>query len=163
MAIIRDDDDRKFMHEALAEAKTGYSEGEVPIGAVAVRKGKILSRGHNQRRLLNDLTAHAEMMCLRKIGPYLDDLDLSDIAIYSTLEPCAMCAGAMVHYKIGRVVYGAKDLRLGASGSKLDLLRTNGIEVMSGILDNECREVLYRFFEHELGKPSKSWEDIELE
>jgi len=163
MSIEKNTEDIEFMREALAEAKTGYSEGEVPIGAVAVRNGRILARGHNQRRLLNDLTAHAEMMCLRKIGPFLDDLDLSDITIYSTLEPCSMCAGAMVHYRIGRVVFGAKDLRLGASGSKLDLLCTNGIEVVSGVLDNECREVLYRFFEHELGKPSKSWEDIELE
>jgi len=159
MTTVQNSVDLEFMKEALVGAKAGYSEGEVPIGAVAVRDGKILTRGHNQRRLFNDLTAHAEMMCFRKIGPFLESMDLSDITIYTTLEPCAMCAGAMIHYKVGRVVYGARDLKLGAS----EMLEERGIEVTGGVLDEECRKVLYRFFEHENGEMSKKWEDIELE
>ncbi len=151
------------MKEALVEAELAFSEGEVPIGAVALKNGEIVARGYNRRRALNDITAHAEMMCLRDLSPKLNRLNLNDITIFSTLEPCAMCAGAMIHYGMKRVVYGARDLKLGADGSSFNFLSESGIEIISGILDEECRQILYKFFESELGRPSKIWEDIELE
>jgi len=151
------------MLEALREAEIGYEEGEVPIGAVAVRDGKIVAMGHNRRRALSDITAHAEMMCLRNLSHELDGFDLGEITIYSTLEPCAMCAGAMIHYGIGRVVYGARDLRLGADGSEYNFLDDAKIEVTGGVLDRECREILYKFFEKETGTASRTWQDIALE
>lgn len=156
-------DDEKFMKEALGEASVGYMEGEVPIGAVAVKDGVIIARAHNQRRKLKDITAHAELLVLRKLSPKLENLNLAGITIYSTLEPCMMCAGALIHYRARRVVYGAVDLKLGASGSKCNLFENSGIEITGRVLDEDCRELLYRFFEKELRIPSKKWEDIELE
>jgi tRNA(adenine34) deaminase len=156
-------DDIRFMREALGEAENALAEGEVPIGAVAVSDGVIVARGHNRRRALEDITAHAEMVCLRNLSPKLDGLNLTNITIYSTLEPCAMCAGAMIHYGCARVVYGAKDLKLGASGSAFNFLSEAKIPVTGGVLDEECREILSTFFENELGYPSRKWEDIEIE
>lgn len=156
-------DDEKFMKEALGEASVGYMEGEVPIGAVAVKDGVIIARAHNQRRKLKDITAHAELLVLRKLSPKLENLNLAGITIYSTLEPCMMCAGALIHYRARRVVYGAVDLKFGASGSKCNLFENSGIEITGRVLDEDCRELLYRFFEKELHIPSKKWEDIELE
>lgn len=155
--------DDEFMVEALDEAGKAFADGEVPIGAVAVKNGRVVAKGHNRRRALSDITAHAEMMCLRDLSKSLNGLSLKNITIYSTLEPCAMCAGAMIHYGVERVVWGAKDLKLGASGSAYDFFNGSGIDVQSGVSDLECREILYRFFEKELGKKSKCWEDIELE
>ena len=155
--------DTIFMREALVEAKVAFEEREVPIGAIITKNNHIIARGHNRRRALKDITSHAEMMCLRDLSTHIDTFQLGDYTIYSTLEPCAMCSGAIIHYGIGRVVYGAKDLKLGASGSSWNFLEQAGISVTSGILDEECRDILYSFFERELGKPSKIWEDIELE
>ena len=155
--------DEKFMKEALGEAAAGFMSGEVPIGAVAVYNGEIVSRGHNQRRAQNDITAHAEMICIRHLSPDLEKLSLAGYTIYSTLEPCAMCAGMMIHYRISRVVFGAKDLKLGAAGSRYDFLHEAGIETTAGVLDGACREILYKFFEQEIGHSSKKWEDIVLE
>ncbi len=151
------------MKEALEQAREALTEGEVPIGAVAVRDGRIISRGRNRRRALNDITAHAEMMCLRNLDGAIGGLSLAGVTVYSTLEPCAMCAGALVHYGASRVVYGAKDVKLGAAGSAFDILGQGGIEAIGGILETECRRILEAFFEEELGQPSKAWEDIELE
>ncbi len=156
-------DDQSFMHEALAEAHMALEEGEVPIGAVAVRDGAIVARGHNQRIGLQDITAHAEMMCLRDLGARLGlDFDLSDITVYSTLEPCAMCSGAMVHYRVRRCVWGERDLLLGAAGSAFDSLPREGIESVGGVLRGECRGPLLEFFERQLGRPATEWEDIRL-
>ena len=114
-------DDQSSMREALAEAQKAFDEGEVPIGAVAVRDGIIVARGHNRRIRLQDVTAHAEMMCLRDLGAQLGlDFDLSGVTIYSTLEPCAMCSGAMIHYSVRRCVWGERDLLLGAAVSAFD-------------------------------------------
>lgn len=154
--------DISFMREALLEARAALDEGEVPIGAVAVSNGKIIARGHNRRRALSDITAHAEMICLRNLSPSLNGLNLSGITIYSTLEPCAMCAGAMIHYGAERVVFGASDLKLGASGSACNFLEQAGIPVTPSILHVECTDILLAFFERELGHPSKTWEDIKL-
>lgn len=151
------------MREALEEARRAEAEGEVPIGAVAVRNGRVVARGHNRRRALKDITAHAEMMALRDLSTNLSSFDLHDITIYSTLEPCAMCSGAMLHYGVGRVVYGAKDLKLGAVDSVYDVARGNGLSVTAGVLSGECSEILLKFFQRELGYLAKEWEDIALE
>ncbi len=163
MTTLDDLNDEEFMQDALDEAQKALDEGEVPIGAVAVKEGKVVARGHNQRRALNDITAHAEMQCLRELDPDNNGLYLEGVTIYSTLEPCAMCSGAMIHYGCSRVVYGASDLKLGASGSRYSFLEDACIPVIKGVLDDKCRRILYGFFEAELGKPSKVWEDIELE
>jgi len=151
------------MREAIAEAEAAAAEGEVPIGAVAVLDGRVVSRGHNRRRARSDITAHAEMMCLRGVWELAEgDFDLSRLSIYSTLEPCAMCTGAIVHYRIGRVVYGEADVMLGACGGAMDNARNAGVTVIGGVLRQECRTLLLDFFERENGQPSARWADIEL-
>ena len=155
--------DEGFMREAVAEARRGLAEGEVPIGAVAVRAGRVVARGHNRRNALRDITAHAEMICLRDLSARLGlDFDLSDLAVYSTLEPCAMCSGAMIHYRVGRCVWGERDLLLGAAGSALHVLDTSRVRSEGGVLCAECRAPLLEFFERQLGRPSTEWEDIRL-
>ena len=155
-------DDEKFMAEAIAEAEKGRSEGEVPIGAVAVKNGGIVARGHNRRNALSDITAHAEMMCLRDLSSRGLDFDLSGVTIYSTLEPCAMCSGAMIHYMISRVVFGEYDILAGACGSKFRLHDLAGLKCVYGTLRHECRKLLLDYFESQLGHKSNRWMDIEL-
>jgi tRNA(adenine34) deaminase len=158
----QDELDDFFMGEALKKAEEAEREGEVPIGAVAVKDGEIIARGHNQRRGLSDITAHAEIMALRELSPGLDSMDLSGITIYSTLEPCAMCAGAMLHYRVARIVYGARDLKLGAIDSRFHVLKGSEVEVRGGVLRDKCTAILLKFFEKELGRPSREWEDIAI-
>ena len=156
-------DDERYMEEALAEAEAGMAEGEVPIGAIAVAGGRIVSRGHNRRRELGDITAHAEMVCLRGLYELAEaDFDLSGVTIYSSLEPCAMCSGAIIHYRIGRVVYGERDVMLGAAGSAMDMLAAAGVPVTGGVLRERSRRLLLSFFERENGAPGARWGDIEL-
>jgi len=156
-------DDDKYMAEAIREAEIGLAEGEVPIGAVAVKDGKIIARGHNRRNQLKDITRHAEIECLNDLSKNLPNgFDLSGITLYSTLEPCAMCSGAMIHYGIEHVVYGEKDVINGASGSKFDFLQQAGISVKFGVMRDGCRNILLKFFEQQLGKKAFVWEDIEL-
>jgi tRNA(adenine34) deaminase len=155
-------DDEKFMAEAVAEALKGFAEGEVPIGAVAVKGGKIVARGHNKRNALSDVTAHAEMICLRNLSSKGLEFNLSDVTIYSTLEPCAMCAGAMIHYKIGRVVFGEIDIIAGACGTKYNFHQQAGLDVTGGVMRVESRQPLLDFFEKQLGRKSNCWMDIEL-
>ena len=156
-------DDEQLMRQALAEAEAALAEGEVPIGAVAVRGGRAIARGHNRRNGLQDITAHAEMMCLRDLSRQEGlSFDLSEVTIYSTLEPCAMCAGAMIHYRVGRCVYGERDLQMGAAGSVFDILDKSAVQVTGGVLREECRRPLLTFFEKQLGRPSTSWEDIRI-
>ena len=162
MTLPSQPDDASFMAEAVEEAVSRLTDGEVPIGAVAVRDGRVVARGHNRRNALRDITAHAEMMCLRDLSKGIDSFELGDVTIYSTLEPCAMCLGAMIHYRVGRVVFGERDLLLGACGSAMDLARGRGIEVVAGVERQPCRGVLLAFFERELGHPATRWEDIEL-
>jgi tRNA(adenine34) deaminase len=156
---------QEFMAEAVAQARIGFEEGEVPIGAVAVRGGEVIARGHNRRRALSDLTAHAEMICLRDLSAGAGaevSFDLSDVTIYSTLEPCAMCSGAMIHYSVGRCVWGESDLQLGAAGGAMHILQENGVESLGGILVPECRQPLLDYFQRELGYKTSQWEDIRL-
>jgi tRNA(adenine34) deaminase len=155
--------DDEFMGQALAEARAALAEGEVPIGAVAVRDGRVIARGHNRRVALRDITAHAEMVCLRDLSARLGlEFDLSDVTLYSTLEPCAMCSGAMIHHRVGRCVWGERDLLLGAAGSAMDILVPGGVDSRGGVLREECRAPLLEFFERQLGRPSTEWEDIRL-
>jgi tRNA(Arg) A34 adenosine deaminase TadA len=156
-------DDEKFMQEAINQARQGFREGEVPIGAVAVKDGKIIARGHNRRVQMIDITRHAEIECLNDLSGILnDDFDMTGITIYSTLEPCAMCSGAMIHYGIKRVVFGEIDIIKGASGTKYDFLKEAGVEAVGKVLRNECRQVLLDFFQVKTGKSTFQWKDIEL-
>ena len=140
------------MQEALALAHLAASSGDVPVGAVLVDPdGTVVAVGKNERELLGDPTAHAEIVAIRAASNLVAGWRLSDLTLVVTLEPCAMCAGAIQASRIGRVVFGAWDERVGAAGSRYDLLRDarlgSAIEVISGVLETECSEVLKQFFE----------------
>ncbi len=145
-----------FMRIALKEAEEAYAIGEVPVGAVVVINGAVIARGHNLRESLNDATAHAEIIALREAARKLGDWRLGEATVYTTIEPCAMCAGALVQFRVKRVIYGAKDPKAGAAGSVVDLLQesrfNHQVEVVDGVLEGECREVMQRFFQHMRGK-----------
>ena len=141
--------DLQAMQLALREAQAAAEEGETPIGAVLMRGDTVIATAHNKRELRNDVTAHAEMEVLRSAGQQKGDWRLSDCTLYVTLEPCPMCAGAILSARVGRVVFGAKDATTGAMGSVLNLPRFPlGAKprVEYGILENECRELLQGFF-----------------
>jgi len=139
-----------YMREALAEAEKACALGEVPVGAVVVLDGEIIGRGHNLREMLSDSSAHAEIIALRKAAHKLGDWRLTGCTIYVTIEPCPMCAGALVQFRVGRLVYGARDPKAGAVDSIVDLVRdprfNHQVEVISGVLEEECRAVIQRFF-----------------
>lgn len=142
--------DLEFMRAALEEARAAAAAGEVPVGAVVVQRGAIIGRGQN--RVLRDLdpTAHAEMAALRAAARALGNYRLAECSIYVTLEPCAMCAGAMVHARLERLVYGAADPKAGAAGSVLGVINhprlNHAMEVSGGVLAEECGELLRDFF-----------------
>lgn len=139
-----------FMFEALKEAQKAFEKGEVPVGAVLVKNGAIIARGHNQVEAQKDASAHAEMLCLKEGMRALDNWRLNDTILYCTLEPCSMCAGALILARVKMLVWGAKDLRHGADGSFIDLLQRehpiHQLEVLSGILEEQARELMQRFF-----------------
>ena len=140
----------QFMQEALNEAQKAFSEDEVPVGAVIVHKGKIIARGHNQVERLKDSTAHAEMLTLTSATNYLANKWLSGASIYVTIEPCSMCAGALVLSRIKNLYFGAKDPKTGACGSVLNIINhqrlNHRIKVKGGILEEECGSLLKDFF-----------------
>lgn len=141
--------DEMFMRQALAEAKKAQNKGEIPVGAVIVRDGRILSRGHNQPLRLNDPTAHAEVMAIRKATRKRKNYRLVDSDLYVTLEPCAMCLGAVVLARIRSLVFGAEDPKAGAVRSimRFPFAKTNHRpEVRGGILAEECGQILKDFF-----------------
>ncbi|MEZ9231793.1 tRNA adenosine(34) deaminase TadA [Vibrio amylolyticus] len=142
--------DECFMRRALELAAVAESEGEVPIGAVLVKDGKIISEGWNRSIGQHDATAHAEVEVIRKAGTALENYRLLDTTLYVTLEPCPMCAGALLHSRVKRVVFGASDLKAGAAGTVLDLFESQAAyhyaEVEKGLLEEECRGVLQAFF-----------------
>ena len=142
--------DEKFMEMALEEAKTAASEGEIPVGAVLVRKGDIIGKDHNRCIQFNDPTAHAEILVIRKGGETIGNYRLAETTLYVTIEPCPMCVGAITHGRIDRLVYGAPDEKTGAVSSKFRLLNAPGlnhrVEVKGGVLKQECSEVLQGFF-----------------
>ena len=142
--------DESFMEEALRSAQRALEAGEVPIGAVVVHENKIIARGHNLSITANDPTAHAEILALREAGAAIGNYRLSDCTLFVTIEPCPMCAGAMVHARLQRVVYGARDPKTGADGSAMQVLnhpaQNHRIEVQSGVLAGRCAELLQSFF-----------------
>ena len=142
--------DEYFMQEALEEAQKAFEEDEVPIGAVIVQNGEILARAHNLREKLNDPTAHAELIAIRLAADKLNSWRLLDTTIYVTVEPCPMCAGAIVLARVRRLVFGAVDLKAGAAGTLMNLLddaRLNHqVEITGGVLEEESRKLLRTFF-----------------
>jgi tRNA(adenine34) deaminase len=142
--------DEHFMRRALALARDAEAAGEVPVGAVIVRDGAIVAEGWNQPIRAHDPSAHAEMIALRAAGQALGTYRLTDTTLYVTLEPCAMCAGAMVHARVRRLVFGATDPRAGAAGSVFNIVQhaalNHRIECSAGVLAEECGELLREFF-----------------
>jgi len=142
--------DHYFMGEALREAVRAYAREEVPIGAVVVRAGRIIARGCNQVELLKDATAHAEMLALTAAEEAVGDWRLTGCTLYVTKEPCPMCAGAIVHTRVARVVFGAGDPKGGAAGGALNLLQfptlNHQCDITSGVREPECRQLLQTFF-----------------
>lgn len=148
-----------YMKEALREARKAYALGEVPIGSVVVLDGEIIGRGHNLREVLKDSTCHAEIIAMREAAQKIGDWRLSGTTLYSTIEPCPMCAGALVQFRVKTLVYGAADLKAGAVDSLLDLVRdprfNHRVEVVSGVLEQECADIVRQFF-RELRQSKKS-------
>lgn len=149
------DIDRHFMQLALELARSAPAVGEVPIAAVLVHEGKILASAHNLRESRQDPTAHAELLAIRKAADHLRTWRLTDSTLYVTLEPCPMCAGAVVQARIARLVFGAWDPKAGACGSLLDIpseRRLNHrVEVLGGVLEEACQAILQSFFRAKRG------------
>lgn len=145
-----DERDRAFMREALALAARAAAEGEVPVGAVVVRGGDVVGRGHNAPIRRSDPTAHAEIDALRDAAARIGNYRLPDCSLYVTIEPCAMCAGAILHARIARVVFGARDPKTGAAGSVVDLFAEPSLNhhatVVGGVLAAECASLISEFF-----------------
>lgn len=142
--------DERWMRAALDEAELALAHDDVPVGAVAVWQEKIIGRGHNQRERDKDPTAHAEMTALRQAAHYLNRWRLGDVTLYCTLEPCCMCAGAIVLARVPRVVYAAIDQKAGCAGSIVDLLRhhrlNHRVDVDVGLMADEAASLLHSFF-----------------
>jgi tRNA(adenine34) deaminase len=142
--------DEYFMREALRQGQKAYAADEVPVGAVVVREGKIIARAHNQVELLKDATAHAEILALTQAEAAVGDWRLTDCDLYVTKEPCAMCAGAVVHTRIRRVIFACADPSAGAAGSMMNLLQmptfNHRCEITSGVLQKEGAAILQDFF-----------------
>ena len=146
-------DDFFFMRQALEEAKKAYEKGEVPVGAVLVHEKTIIATSHNQVEGMKDPTAHAELTCLQKGTAFFSDWRLLQTTLYVTLEPCSMCAGALLLARVKRVVWGARDCRHGANGSWIDILGTphpiHNIEYVGGLLGEEAKELMITFFKNQ--------------
>ncbi len=141
--------DEYFMSLALNEARLAFDEGEVPVGAVIVKDGEVISVSHNLREKNTSATAHAELICIQAACEALKSWRLSDCTLYVTLEPCPMCAGAIINSRIKRVVYGADDKKAGSVGSVINLFELDYNHkpyVKSGILKEECSDILKQFF-----------------
>jgi tRNA(adenine34) deaminase len=153
--MIQPPTDEHFMREALRLANKALKAEEVPVGAVVVREGKIIGRAHNQVDLLKDATAHAEMLALTQAEAAVGDWRLTDCDVYVTKEPCAMCAGALVHTRIRRVIFGCADPAAGAAGSVINLLEmptlNHRCDIAVGVLENECAAILKDFFRERRG------------
>jgi tRNA(adenine34) deaminase len=151
--IIDLQSDAYFMGEALRQAAKAYEAGEVPVGAVIERKGRIIARAFNQVELLNDATAHAEMLAITSAEAAVGNWRLSDCTLYVTKEPCPMCAGAIVHVRFPRVVFGAGDEKAGAAGGAMNLLQfptlNHQCEITAGVMDEASRILLKTFFQEQ--------------
>lgn len=146
------EDDRKWMRLALRQAERALETNDVPVGAIAVHRGEMIGRGHNRREADKDPTAHAELIAMREAAAALSAWRLDDVTLYCTLEPCAMCAGAMVLARLPRLVYAASDPKAGASGSVFDLTRhrqlNHRVHVDGGLFADEAAELLRKFFQN---------------
>lgn len=142
--------DNYFMEQALAEAKKALAIAEVPIGAVVVLNGEIIGRGHNQKETLKDPTAHAEIIAIREAARNLGSWRLTEADLYVTLEPCPMCAGAIVNARINRLIYGADDPKTGAVSSLMNLVQdqrlNHQVEIVGGVCQEDCSHLLKDFF-----------------
>ncbi len=148
--IIPGNDDEKFMLEALKEAWKAFKADEVPVGAVLVKDKHVIARGYNQVEMLQDATAHAEMLCITAGEAACENWRLAGTTLYCTIEPCTMCAGAMLLSRVPTLVWGAPDVRHGANGSWVDLFKTthptHQIQVRTGVLADYCSQILKDFF-----------------
>ena len=140
----------KYMLEALKEAELAAQEDEVPIGCIVVKDDKIISRAHNQRDKSHNPLGHAETLAIKKASEIIGDWQLVDCELYVTIEPCIMCAGAIIQSRIKKVVYGAPDLKGGAFGGSIDVMNANNInhhpEIISGVLEKECAQIIKDYF-----------------
>ena len=158
---VEDRSDDAMMALALTEARLALEKDEVPVGAVAVHEGRVIARAHNLRETLRDPTAHAEMVAITQAAEALETWRLDDVTLYVTLEPCPMCAGAVLQARVSRIVFGAHDPKAGACGSRIDLIRGSGmpftVEVTSGIRADDCAGILREFFleRRSKGKPEE--------
>ena len=154
--IIDLQSDHYFMGEAIRQALRAYEAEEVPVGVVVVREGRIIARAFNQVEMLRDATAHAEMLAITQAEECVGDWRLNDCTLYVTKEPCPMCAGAIVHARVGRVVFGVTDVKAGAAGSVMNLLQfptlNHRSEITSGVRGEECRNLLQTFFAEQRAK-----------
>lgn len=148
----------EFMRIALKEAKKAYDKGEIPVGAIIVKNGEIIAKAHNLKELKNDTTKHAEIIAIQKASKKLNSWRLENCEMYVTLEPCSMCAGALIQSRIEKVYIGTMDYKTGACGSVLNILKdfkfNHIVECENGILQNECEDILKKFFK-ELRKSKK--------
>ncbi len=155
-ALIDNQNDADLMREALRQAKKAFAAEEVPVGALVVQNGRIIARAYNQVEMLKDATAHAEMLAITQAEAAVGDWRLTDCDLFVTKEPCPMCAGAAVHARIRRVVFGCADERGGAAGSIVNLLQmptlNHHCNINGGILANECAAILQDFFKTKRGK-----------
>jgi tRNA(adenine34) deaminase len=149
--LIEQPTDESCMSEALRLARKAFEKEEVPVGAIVVRAGRIIARAFNQVEMLKDATAHAEMLAITQAEAAMGDWRLNECDLYVTKEPCAMCAGALVHVRMRRVIFGCPDPRSGAAGGLLNLLQMPGLnhrcEIRSGVLAESCAELLQSFFQ----------------
>jgi tRNA(adenine34) deaminase len=147
--------DDSFMKEALRLAQKAFAQEEVPVGAVVVRRGRIIARASNQVEMLKDATAHAEMLAITQAEAAVGDWRLNDCDLYVTKEPCAMCAGALVHVRMHRVIFGCADPKSGAAGGAFNLLQSSSLnhrcEITAGVLTAECAALLQSFFQARRG------------
>ncbi len=143
-------DDNHFMKIALQEAHKAFERGEVPVGAVIVTNQRVIARAHNLTEVLNDVTAHAEMQAITAAADMLGGKYLTDCTLYVTVEPCPMCAGAILNSRIKRLVFGAFDSKGGAAGTIVNLLEdsrfNHQVEIISGVIEEDCKELLQSFF-----------------
>ena len=151
--------EKEFMGEALRLAGKAFRADEVPVGAVVVRAGRVIARAYNQVELLKDATAHAEMLALTQAEAAVGDWRLNECDLYVTKEPCVMCAGALVHVRIRRVIFGCSDPRSGAAGGLINLLQHPALnhhcEITGGVLQNETAAILQEFFRKKRGKEAE--------
>ncbi|MCF7807259.1 MAG: tRNA adenosine(34) deaminase TadA [Candidatus Marinimicrobia bacterium] len=149
---MKTDSHSYWMEEAFREAEKAYHKGEIPVGALVVLNNQVIGRGHNQREALNDPTAHAEVLAITAAANHVEDWRLTDTTLYVTLEPCPMCAGAILNARVPRVVFGADDLDHGACGGATQLCTgkflNHKVDIIGGILEAKCKGILDSFFKN---------------